>query len=119
MRSLLSSEDPAQAPHPLRPRHRRMKWSNTCLIEAPKGNDKRKWGKQFFKSTLKYVWTWVIKIHSMSGKNVMLPPMVLLQDFLESCFSYKIPLAIRYTPEGTGAPLQYSCLENAVDGGAW
>lgn len=61
-----------------------MKWSNACLIEAPEGNDKMKWGKQFFKSTLKYVWTWVIKIHSMSGKNVMLPPVALFQDFLES-----------------------------------
>ena len=24
-----------------------------------------------------------------------------------------------YTGEGTGTPLQYSCLENPMDGGAW
>ena len=26
---------------------------------------------------------------------------------------------IKYTGEGSGSPLQYSCLENPMDGGAW
>ena len=26
---------------------------------------------------------------------------------------------IMYTGEGSGTPLQYSCLENPMDGGAW
>ena len=30
-----------------------------------------------------------------------------------------IPGLGRSTGEGNGNPLQYSCLENAVDGGAW
>ena len=28
-------------------------------------------------------------------------------------------MLIIYPGEGTGNPLQYSCLENPVDGGAW
>ena len=30
-----------------------------------------------------------------------------------------IPASGRYPGEGNGNPLQYSCLENAMDGGAW
>ena len=30
-----------------------------------------------------------------------------------------IPERRRYTGEGSGSPLQYSCLENLVDRGAW
>ena len=30
-----------------------------------------------------------------------------------------IPGLGRYTGEGNGNPLQYSCLENPMDGGAW
>ena len=30
-----------------------------------------------------------------------------------------IPGSGRYPGEGNGNPLQYSCLENAMDGGAW
>ena len=30
-----------------------------------------------------------------------------------------IPGSGRYPGEGNGNPLQYSCLENPVDGGAW
>jgi len=26
---------------------------------------------------------------------------------------------VKYTGEGTGNPLQYSCMENPMDGGAW
>ena len=30
-----------------------------------------------------------------------------------------IPASGRYPGEGSGNPLQYSCLENFIDGGAW
>ena len=30
-----------------------------------------------------------------------------------------IPRSGRYPGEGSGNPLQYSCLENPMDGGAW
>ena len=30
-----------------------------------------------------------------------------------------IPGLGRYPGEGNGSPLQYSCLENSMDGGAW
>ena len=30
-----------------------------------------------------------------------------------------IPVSERYRGEGNGNPLQYSCLENPMDGGAW
>ena len=30
-----------------------------------------------------------------------------------------IPGLGRFTGEGNGNPLQYSCLENSMDGGAW
>ena len=40
-----------------------------------------------------------------------------------SCNSYKIILELqrqhRHHGEGSGTPLQYSCLENPMDGGAW
>ena len=28
-------------------------------------------------------------------------------------------LILKFTREGNGTPLQYSCLENPMDGGAW
>ena len=44
---------------------------------------------------------------------------------VENCFTQK-PLAsftllstVLNTGEGNGTPLQYSCLENPLDGGAW
>ena len=30
-----------------------------------------------------------------------------------------IHIDIKYIGEGNGTPLQYSCLENPMDGGAW
>jgi len=30
-----------------------------------------------------------------------------------------IPRSGRFPEEGNGNPLQYSCLENSMDGGAW
>ena len=35
-----------------------------------------------------------------------------------SCLSFPIKEIIRYFGEGSGTPLQYSCLENPMDGGA-
>ena len=45
---------------------------------------------------------------------------------VENCFTQLLPLAsftllstVLNTGEGNGTPLQYSCLENSMDGGAW
>ena len=32
---------------------------------------------------------------------------------------YKICISLSHFGEGNGTPLQYSCLENPMDGGAW
>ena len=40
----------------------------------------------------------------------------LLSDFLSYFYYY---YSVIYNGEGTGTPLQYSCLENPMDGGAW
>ena len=34
-------------------------------------------------------------------------------------FKEKLHLCITVSGEGNGTPLQYSCLENPLDGGAW
>ena len=42
--------------------------------------------------------------------------------YLNVPLNVNIPFSIIYTyipGEGNGNPLQYSCLENSVDGGAW
>ena len=43
-------------------------------------------------------------------------------DKESSCSAWdpsSIPGSGRYPGEGNGNPLQYSCLENSMDGGAW
>ena len=48
--------------------------------------------------------------------NRLHPPSVFL-DCLKECIVFaSLCLIFR---EGTGTPLQYSCLENPMDGGAW
>ena len=39
---------------------------------------------------------------------------LLLRSFLQVFLAY-----IHFPREGNGTPLQYSCLENPMDGGAW
>ena len=46
-----------------------------------------------------------------------LPSLLLCQ--ISHCLFYKNTCDCTYTGEGNGNPLQYSCLENPVDGGAW
>ena len=41
----------------------------------------------------------------------------LVKNVLNGCSSYMSP--INNVGEGNGTPLQYSCLENPMDGGAW
>ena len=42
------------------------------------------------------------------------------QDVLEADnTSYSLQVTITWNGEGNGTPLQYSCLENPMDGGAW
>ena len=43
-----------------------------------------------------------------------------LNDFLVYSYAFQILLNIPLVyGEGNGTPLQYSCLENPMDGGAW
>jgi len=44
--------------------------------------------------------------------------MVPSMNFIVSALRYK-PLIDPFLGEGNGTPLQYSCLENPMDGGAW
>ena len=51
-------------------------------------------------------------------KNLVLPVKnLLLFDSVQ--FLGSIPGLERYPGEGNGYPLQYSCLENSMDRGAW
>ena len=34
-------------------------------------------------------------------------------------WKYKLVVTMENSGEGNGIPLQYSCLENSMDGGAW
>ena len=42
-----------------------------------------------------------------------------IQLVLLSCLLNKYTTLVHEAGEGTGTPLQYSCLENPMDGGAW
>ena len=48
----------------------------------------------------------------------VLPYFFLLTDFISLYFNL-IYLSKPMNGEGNGTPLQYSCLENPMDGGAW
>ena len=39
--------------------------------------------------------------------------------YFSSTTEWKLMLYAEYIGEGDGTPLQYSCLENPMDGGAW
>ena len=41
---------------------------------------------------------------------------LFIELYLKNCFKIGLCLLLR---EGSGTPLQYSCLENPMDGGAW
>ena len=43
----------------------------------------------------------------------------LLSVFIKKEFGLEMALSDRVTGEGNGNPLQYSCLENSMDRGAW
>ena len=50
-----------------------------------------------------------------SGTAVSAGENVIMREFKCNCLSFcSLPVG-----EGNGKPLQYSCLENPMDGGAW
>ena len=56
--------------------------------------------------------------YSVKKLSAFLPPLsVSLSSFLEGLLLFS--LAKSCPGEGNGTPLQYSCLENPMDGGAW
>ena len=56
--------------------------------------------------------------HVLQNHFHLLHPLFCCFQLLFMCFLYKWRLEIN-TREGNGTPLQYSCLENPRDGGAW
>ena len=59
-----------------------------------------------------------------TGKVYKISLCIISTNACDSTFIYKIQLKInvkacRVFREGDGTPLQYSCLENPMDGGAW
>ena len=51
-----------------------------------------------------------------TGKNIALTRCTFVGKVMSLFFNMLSRLVIR---EGNGSPLQYSCLENPMDGGAW
>ena len=62
-----------------------------------------------------YIASGKVKWYHLFGKSLIIPENVKHRVIVSP--SNSTP---RYTPgEGNGTPLQYSCLENPMDGGAW
>ena len=96
-KSLCSIEDPAQPPSP--PHQKKKEHIYLTLHEAHAGRGLP--GKAF-----------------ESGTGWMRQP---LHFGLWDCWvtSWDLLSSVLYDGEGNGTPLQYSCLENPMDGGAW
>ena len=61
--------------------------------------------------------TWLATVHGVTrvGHDLVTkpsPPSLKQQDLIEDSAMYS-------DGEGNGSPLQYSCLDNPVNGGAW
>ena len=56
--------------------------------------------------------TCIACVHSMKNRPTM-------QEMWNAGDADSIPRLRRYPGEGNGHPLQYSCLENSTDRGAW
>ena len=71
--------------------------------------------------SMMWVWVWARHYHQEKVDNFPLPPLSFSYCWLycsdTSCDL--IPSAAKGVGEGNGTPLQYSCLENPMDGGAW
>ena len=66
----------------------------------------------------------VLLLLGETGKVYKISPCIISTNACDSTFIYKIQRKIkvkayRLFREGDGTPLQYSCLENPMDGGAW
>ena len=51
--------------------------------------------------------------------HAKLEGLLCLKNFTKMHRSYVFSMLLMLVGEGNGTPLQYSCLENPVDGGAW
>ena len=51
--------------------------------------------------------------------SLLLCPPSLITSLMQTRQQWKIKRSKNYNREGNGTPLQYSCLENPMDGGAW
>jgi len=66
------------------------------------------------KKNLKYKQTHKVKTHVVQGSTV-----IIVMDECRILFYEFNCMLVTKLGEGYGTPLQYSCLENLIDGGTW
>ena len=62
-------------------------------------------------------WPHIQKIVTFSG--LTLYHLCVSMSLTPSCYTYHLSKIVPDDREGNGTPLQYSCLENPMDGGGW
>ena len=66
---------------------------------------------------IKYITPHIQEILTFSG--LTLYHLCVSMPLTPSCYTYHLSKIVADDGEGDGTPLQYSCLENPMDGGAW
>ena len=61
---------------------------------------------------------WILDLHQ-KGEKITLRKPVLERTLVKSFQPKDVSLARIFQEESNGYSLQYSCLENSTDGGAW
>ena len=77
----------------------------------------------FFKSHMKFIYSVNIHLNTVLNSFNKVGTYLVAQTVKESAYNAGdlglIPGSGRSPGEGNGNPLQYSCLKNPMDGGAW
>ena len=85
-----------------------------CLFLCSSYGIPKQYGNRFFHKFLQ---------HELKKLSTEASFISFMQDFTGNTNSTKVNpvyiLLVTYFGEGNGTPLQYSCLENPMDGGAW
>ena len=68
-----------------------------------------------------FLWDWSSKLNSPIPVHfsLLIPKMLMFTLAISCLTNSNLPWFMDLTGEGNGTPLQYSCLENPTDGGAW
>ena len=64
-------------------------------------------------------WAIFSTLTSVTVFNYLAQGKLMAREVLSICAFYDYYLTSSLTGEGNGSPLQYSCLENPMEGGAW